>query len=400
MITSGFSFIGFLIFFSALVFFIEERVKTKTKFFEYVPPLVIIYFSAMIMSSVGIWSLSLNGVKTGAGIARIAIKDAILPSMIFLMLLKCDLRNIRKLGPKMLKAFVCASISILLGFIVAFIIFQDYLGDKVIASKAFASLAGSWVGGTQNMVAVQSAIGLSDSGMGYTLLIDSIDYSIWIMLLIFFVSNNVLIKKFNKFNKADDKVAEEIAKKLQVLEEKGRKNVTFNDLFGLLGLSLALGAFFTWIPEYLPQNQYFNSIIWTISLSTLAGIIGAMTPLTSVPGSKQLSNIMLYTLVALIASSANFAELTEAPAFILAGAVILLIHAIVMIIFAKILKIDLFTCCIASCANIGGVASAPIIAGAYNESLVPIGVLMGMLGAILGTGVGIVMADVLFFLIR
>ena len=186
----------------------------------------------------------------------------------------------------------------------------------------------------------------------------------------------------------------------QVLEEKGRKNVTFNDLFGLLGLSLALGAFFTWIPEYLPQNQSFNSIIWTISLSTLAGIIGAMTPLTSVPGSKQLSNIMLYTLVALIASSANFAELTEAPAFILAGAVILLIHAIVMIIFAKILKIDLFTCCIASCANIGGVASAPIIAGAYNESLVPIGVLMGMLGAILGTGVGIVMADVLFFLIR
>uniref|UniRef100_UPI0026107E89 DUF819 family protein n=1 Tax=uncultured Cetobacterium sp. TaxID=527638 RepID=UPI0026107E89 len=364
MITSGFSFIGFLIFFSALVFFIEERVKTKTKFFEYVPPLVIIYFSAMIMSSVGVWSLSLNGVKTGAGIARIAIKDAILPSMIFLMLLKCDLRNIRKLGPKMLKAFVCASISILLGFVVAFIIFQDYLGDKVIASKAFASLAGSWVGGTQNMVAVQSAIGLSDSGMGYTLLIDSIDYSIWIMLLIFFVSNNVLIKKFNKFNKADDKVAEEIAKKLQVLEEKGRKEVTFNDLFGLLGLSLALGAFFTWIPEYLPQNQYFNSIIWTISLSTLAGIIGAMTPLTSVPGSKQLSNIMLYTLVALIASSANFAELTEAPAFILAGAVILLIHAIVMLIFAKILKIDLFTCCIASCANIGGVASAPIIAGA------------------------------------
>ena len=108
---------------------------------------------------------------------------------------------------------------------------------------------------------------------------------------------------------------------------------------------------------------------------------------------------MLYTMVALIAASANFGELTEAPVYIIAGFMILAIHALVMLVLAKVFKIDLFTCCIASCANIGGVASSPIIAGAYNENLVPVGVLMGMLGAVIGTAGGLIVARILFMMV-
>ncbi len=394
MITSGFSFIAFLLCFSAGVFFLEK--KTKSKFFEFVPPLVIIYFGAMLMSTFGVWSLSIDGVKTGAGIARNALRGAILPSMIFLMLLKCDMRNIIKLGPKMLLAFFSATASIIAGFIVAFSIFKGELAEN--SWQAFGALAGSWTGGTQNMVAVQQALNLNEAGMGYTLLIDSINYSIWIMMLLFFVSTVSIVKKFNMFNKADTSIVEEISTKLADMDSKGRKEIEFLDLFGLLSLSLGVGAFFTWASDFLPQTQFLTSTTWMILLATIAGIIGAMTPLGHVPGSKQLSNIMLYTTVALIASSANFAELTEAPVYILAGFVILGVHAVVMLLLAKIFKIDLFTCCIASCANIGGVASAPIIAGAYNESLVPVGVLMGMLGAIIGTGAGLGVAKILFMI--
>ena len=395
MITDGFSFIAFIVCFAAGVFFVEER--TKAKFFEYVPPLVIIYFGAMLMSTFDVWSLSIDGVKTGAGIARGAVRSAILPSMIFLMLLKCDMRNIMKLGPKMLIAFFSATASIVIGFVVAFSIFKDGLAEN--SWQTFGALAGSWTGGTQNMVAVQQALNLNDAGMGYTLLIDSINYSIWIMMLLFMVSTMSIVKKFNLFNKADTSVIEEISSKLADFDKKGRKDITFLDLFGLLALSLGSGAFFIWVADFLPQTPFLTSTIWMIVLATGAGIIGAMTPLGHVPGSKHLSNIMLYTMVALIASSANFAELTEAPVYILAGFVILGVHALVMLLLAKIFKIDLFTCCIASCANIGGVASSPIIAGAYNQALIPVGVLMGMLGAIVGTGAGLGVAQLLFMLV-
>ncbi len=104
---------------------------------------------------------------------------------------------------------------------------------------------------------------------------------------------------------------------------------------------------------------------------------------------------MLYLIVALIASRANFHELTQAPIYILTGFTIILIHASIMVIFAKIFKVDLFSLGVASLANIGGVASAPILAGAYNKSLIPIGVLMAMMGYIIGTFMGLGVARVL-----
>lgn len=395
MITTGFSFTAFLICFAAAVFFLQE--KTNSKLFDIVPPIVIIYFGVMFMSTAGVWQLSFEGTKTGAGIARGVVKNALLPSMVFLMLLKCNLRYIFKLGPKLLIAFFSATISIVAGFTAAFLLFKNSLADN--AWQTFGALAGSWIGGAPNMVAVQQALGLSDAGMGYTLLIDSINYSVWIMLLLYFVSNKIIVARFNTFNKADTKTVEKASRRLADTDDNGRTNPSFSDLFGLLALAFGTGAFFTWISDMLPKTSFINSTIWLITLATLAGIFGGMTRLKDIPGSKRLSNIMLYIMVALIASNANFRELIQAPAYIAAGFVILGVHLLVMLILAKLFKIDLFTCCIASCANIGGIASAPVIAGAYDDALVPVGVLMGMIGAVVGNIGGLFVAKLLFLLV-
>ncbi len=403
MIVEGFSFIAFIVAFAALVFAIKE--KTKSKFFDMVPPLVIIYFGSMLFSTFGLWQLKVDGLATGAGIARGEFKSALLPSMIFLMLLRADLRQIAKLGSKMLIAFFCATLSIMLGFVIAFAMFKGgFTGELEIVAKSFGALGGSWIGGTQNMVAVQEVFNLGDAQMGYTLLIDSIDYSIWIMILIYFVSSKIFVEKFNKFTKADTKVIEEIAEGLQDLESGIRKEITFSDIFSTLGLGLGVGAFLLFVGTKIPDLEIggmliLNSTGWTIVLATIAGIGLAMTSLSKLPSTKEIANVMLYINVALIAASANFMELTEAPLYIIAGFVILIVHGGIMVVVAKLFKLDLFTCAVASCANIGGVASSPVIAGAYDETLVPVGVLMGMLGVIVGTLGGVIVGNILLLMI-
>ncbi len=396
MITNGFPFISFLLCFAASVFFVQE--KTKFRLFAVVPPIVIIYFGTMVMSTFGVWQLSAEGEKTGAGLARIAFKNALLPSMVFLMLLKCDIRSLFKLGPSLLVAFFSATLSIIAGFVVAFALFKDALADN--AWQTFGALAGSWIGGTPNMVAVQQALGLNDAGMGYTLLIDSVNYSIWIMLLLFFVANTRIMSWFNRFNRADATAVETVSERLEGIDKDGlREDAAFSDLFGLLALAFGTGALFTWIADHLPTTSFLTSTIWLVSFATIAGVVGGMTRLKTIPGSRRLSNIMLYTMVALIAANADFRELVQAPAYIAAGFVILGVHLLIMLVLAKLFKIDLFTCCIASCANIGGVASTPIIAGAYNDALVPVGVIMGMAGAIIGNAGGLLVAKMLSMLV-
>jgi uncharacterized membrane protein len=120
-----------------------------------------------------------------------------------------------------------------------------------------------------------------------------------------------------------------------------------------------------------------------------------MTPIARLGGASQLGTAMLYLIVALIASRANFAELTQAPLYIAAGFVIIVIHLLIMVIFAKLFRLDLFSLGVASLANIGGVASAPILASAYSQALIPIGVLMAMMGYILGTFGGLMVGKVL-----
>ena len=382
MLENGFAYLAVLIFIASSIVFVEK--KTQHKLFEYLPAIVIIYFSVMLFSTFGLWQ------KTESITATYKFfKSNLLPAMIFLLLLSADMRKIFKLGKKMLLTFFLASSSIAIGFVGTFTLFHTYFEPD--AWKAFAALSGSWMGGTGNMVAIQGALNLPDSAMGYTLLIDSIDYAIWVMILLALVP---FAKKFNLWSKADTSIIDEVGEKL-ALEEENKKPMSIISLLVLLGSSILVSALAQNIAVFMPTSSFLTTTTWIVIIATLAGILVAMTPLAKISGGSQLGSMMLYLIVALIASRANFTELTEAPLYIIAGFVIITIHASIMILFAKLFRLDLFSLGVASLANIGGVASAPILASAYSKSLIPIGVLMAMMGYIVGTFGGLMVGKIL-----
>jgi uncharacterized membrane protein len=382
MIENGFTYLAVLMMIASSIVYIEK--KSQHKLFAYLPAIVIIYFTVMLASTMGLWEKTESVTTTYK-----SVKSNLLPAMIFLMLLLADMREIFKLGKKMILTFVLASVSIALGFIGMFTLFHSSFGTE--SWKAFAALSGSWMGGTANMVAIQGALDIPDSAMGYTLLIDSIDYAIWVMILLALVP---LAQKFNLWTKADTSIIDEVGERL-AQKEADKKPMNFTSLFFLLGTALLVSALAQYSAGFLPTTSFLTTSTWIVILATIAGILFAMTPLAKISGSSELANIMLYLIVALIASRANFSELTQAPLYIFAGFVIIIIHVIIMVLFAKLFKLDLFSLGVASLANIGGVASAPILASAYSKALIPIGVLMAMMGYILGTLGGLMVGKVL-----
>ena len=383
MITNGFTYIAVLIFLAAMLVWLQKY--TKSKFFDFVPPIVLLYLITMILCTCKVWDLA----ETKP--AYSALKNNILYAMIFLMLLRCDIRKILKLGPKMLGGFFAASVSIGLAFIATYAFMHTALGSE--AWKALGALCGSWMGGSGNMIAVQAAFDIGEADMAYALVVDSIDYSIWVMFLLWVIN---FAPKFNKWVKADTSALDEVSKRLEEDAKANDKKITFIDLIFLLGLSLVISAvgqnFGMTVNGVAP---WLDKATWTVLFVTVAGLVGAVTPIGKMAGGQELSNLMLYSVVALLASRASFLELSDAPLWIAAGFMILILHGIIMVILAKIFKLDMFTCGVASLANIGGSASAPILAGAYSGSLVPVGVLMALMGYVIGTGGGILVARIM-----
>ena len=383
MITNGFTYIAVLIFLAAFLVWLQKY--TKWKFFDYVPPIVLLYLVTMIMCTLNVWDL--KATKP----AYSALKNNILYAMIFLMLLRCDIRKILKLGPKMLGGFFAASVSIGIGFIATYAILHGVLGAG--SWKALGALCGSWMGGSGNMIAVQAALDIGEADMAYALVVDSIDYSIWVMFLLWAIN---LAPKFNKWVKADTTTLDEVSRKLEDDAKANDGKITFVNIIFLLGLSLVVSAFGQNIGTAINGvAPFLDKATWTVLLITLAGLVGAITPIGKMAGPSELSNVMLYSVVALLASRASFLELTDAPIWIIAGFMILAIHGIILVLLAKIFKLDMFTCGVASLANIGGSASAPILAGAYSGALVPVGVLMALMGYVIGTGGGLIVAHIM-----
>lgn len=381
MIETGLAYVVSLVLIVSVIKVTEK--KSGWRFFEYLPGIVILYFSAMLLASFGLWQKN-----ESIQITSNLLKSNLLPAMIFLMLLGADIRQIMKLGKRMLLSFFLASLSIGIGFIGMFSMFHTYFETD--AWKAFAALSGSWMGGTGNMVAIQGALGVPDSKMGYALLIDSIDYALWVMILLALVP---FAKYFNRWSKADTSIIDEVSRKLSVNISNKKKSLL--TLLILLSISL----FISWICQYgasfLPTTAFLSPSTWVVIIATILGILFAMTLLARLAGAVDIGSYLLYGLVALIASGADIAEFSQAPFYIFSGFIVILIHALLMILFAKLFRLDLFSIGVASLANIGGVASAPILASAYSGTLIPIGVLMAMMGYIVGTFGGLMVGKIL-----
>ena len=305
-------------------------------------------------------------------------KTNLLPAMLFLMLLQVDFRHFLKLGKSLIMAYVLAVFSIAFAFIFVAILFH-FNTDM---SGAFGALAGSWMGGTANMVAVGSALGVPENAFAYALVVDSVNYTLWVMLLLFLVP---FAKYFNRFTKSEDNLA--YLGNIGCACSMGAKRYW---------LLIALSLFVSLASQLLAHSfTLLNTTTTVVILATLFGVLGSFTRLREINGSSEVATTMLYIIIALIGSKAVIENFSGLGIYVFAGFTVLLIHAAIMVIGAKIFQLDLFSIAVASLSNIGGVASAPILAATYNKSLVSVGVLMAIMGYLIGTFGGLVVGDVL-----
>ncbi len=387
-IKDGFLYIATLIFIMGILVCLPKMFKNNkvaSKIFEFAPPIVLIYLGLMILCSVNLWDLEATQPTYSA------LKNPILYAMLFIMLLRCDMKKIIKLGPKMLIGFFSATVSIGLGFVISYAIFHGALGEG--AWKSLGALCGSWMGGTGNMLAIQNALNVSEGDMAYALVMDSICATVYIMFLLWAIGFS---QKFNKWTKSNTKALDEVGASLTEEAKANTKPLAWQNIAILLGSGLLVSAISQYVGTYLNTLMpFFDKATWTVLLITLLGVIFALTPLGKLKGTEEVSNVLLYVVVALIASRADLSAVGDAPIWLLAGFLILIIHVSIMIILAKVLKLDIFTCAVASLANIGGTASAPVLAGSYSSALVSVGIVMALLGYVIGTGGGLLVANIM-----
>jgi uncharacterized membrane protein len=308
------------------------------------------------------------------------IKTILLPAMLFVMLLQIDLKAFAGLGRSLIIAYVASVFSLSFAFIALFWLFS--LNSD--AAGVFATLAGSWTGGTANMLAVAAALDVREELMGYALIVDSIDYTLWVMTLLFLVA---FAPAFNRWTKAPLRF-----KTISEEEERGTQKVQPLPLVLLFLFSLAIAYLSNTLAALLSG---LSQTTWSVLFATLFGLIGSRTRLKNVVGSPALSSALLMFLIALIGSQAHLRGFSEVPLYLGIGLLILLLHALIMVLIAKLFRLDLFSIGVASLANIGGVASAPILAAAYHRSLIGIAVLMAIMGYMIGTFAGLAIGYIL-----
>lgn len=387
MIQDGFMYIAALIFIAALLINLPRVLKgPKAKtFFNFAPPVVLIYLGMMILCTLKLWDLE------ATADAYTSLKNPLLYAMIFLMLLRCDLRKIMKLGPKMLVGFFAATVSIGFGFVVSHAILKNWLGPN--SWKSLGALCGSWMGGGGNMLAIQAALDVSEGDMAYALVMDSICATFYVMFLLWAIGFS---KVFNKWTKADTKAIDEVGLALENEAKMNTKPLLYQNIILLMGAGLLVSALSKEVGSLLNTViPFFDAATWTVLIVTVIGVLLAMTPVGKIKGTEELSNVLLYVIIALIASRADLGAMANAHMWLFAGIIILIIHVLIMIVLAKVLHLDIFTCCVASLANIGGTATAPILAGTYSSALVPVGIIMALLGYIVGTGGGLIVAHLM-----
>ena len=390
MINTGLTYIAILMFVAGGLLVLQRT--TKWKIFDIVPPLVWIYVLHMIICTFGVYES--DAVKSTYS----AFKNNLLYAMIFVMLLRCDFRKLGKLGPRMIAIFLGCSLTLAIGTIAAYPLFMNSLGGGEKTWAAVAALYASWVGGSGNMAAMEAAFTIDPGAYGAALALDTVCYSVWIALLLVAVK---IAPKWNAAVKADTSKLDAVAEAANAELSKDKKVATAADWIFLIGISLLVSALTQWAGKVVNGwlcnigLDMFGAATVTTVLVTILGLVCAVTPLGKMAGVEELSSVYLYAVVSMLASRASLVDLIAAPMWVVYGFVILLVHVVLMFLLSKVFKWDLCMVSTASLANIGGSASAPIVATAYNPNFAGIGVLMGVLGAAVGNFCGLAMGAIL-----
>jgi uncharacterized membrane protein len=352
--------------------------RYRWRFFAILPPIVLTYLFVTALAVAGVWSPT-GEVQT----AQRTLTHYILPTLLFLLMVTCDLRAILKVGPRVLAVFACAMGSILLAITIVYVLFRGVLPQD--GWKMLAALSATWTGGSANLVAVKQTIGLPENLLPPVLLADALVYSLWVLLLL---SSGSFAPRFNRWTRAESRAYPELTAPTTEPADAG-------GILLWLGIALfvALGAGL--LATSLPTSTMFTTTSWTVIIATVAGLIVARTPLARVPGPAPLASALLAMLVAVLGSQSNFGGMAAAPVFVLCGLLALAIHVVLFALAARTFRFDLQLTSISSLAQIGGIASASVLAATYTPTLVPIAVMLALLGIIMGTGIGLLMSTLL-----
>ncbi len=373
LITNPTAVVIFLACLLAFVYWIKDQ-KFAEKVFKVIPFVLWIYFLPMITTTLGI--------TPQKSVAYDWITDYFLPASLILLLISADIPTIFKLGPKALITFFAGSVGIMIGAPIVLILFSHYLPPD--AWKGIGALSGSWIGGSANMISVKESIGTSDSMLGTMVIVDTLIGYGWMAVVVYFSGHQ---KEIDAKNKVDTSIIAEINRKMENLFSQ-KEPLDLKALSMMIAISLAIGEACLELGKVIPPlGDIVTAFGWTIILVLVISIILSFTPLQKLEkkGASIVGNYMLYFLLASIGAKANLASILNAPAFLLAGIVWILIHAIILYSVGRFIKAPMFLIATSSQANIGGYVSAPIIASIYQPALAPVGLLMGVLGNVSGT---------------
>ena len=323
--------------------------------------------------------MSNTGILTKTSPVYDQLSLIVLPMFLIIMLLKVDVASTVKIMGRGIFVMLFGTVGVVLGAPIALLLVKNKLPEDI--WKAFGTLAGSWIGGTGNMAAVSEGLNTSGQGFGLAVLGDNLVYIIWLPILL---GSKNFSKFFNRFTRVDEK-------RIRMLEmsqiDKGpQQSVKMRHFLYLL----VLGFVCTWAAEVisgkLPELKLvLTASTWKILLITTMGLLLSLTPARRIPASHELAMALVYIFVANMGAKADVSGLAgSAGWFILACYLWIAVHGAFCVLGAYLLRVDVHSTAIASAANIGGAASAPVVASHHNEKLVPVSILMALLGYAIG----------------
>ena len=364
------------------------------KFYGWVPTVLVCYFLPSLLFSFGVVD------PTESNLYFMASRY-LLPTSLVLLTISVDLKELVKLGPKALIMFLTGSVGIIIGGPIA-LLFISFVAPGVIEAppteeiwRGMTTIAGSWIGGSANQAAMKEVFNVSGGLFSKMVAVDIIMGNLWLAVVMFGIGKN---KQINQILKADDTAIEELKIKMATFQEKSSRIPSLGDLIKILAIGFGctgVAHFFSdlispFLSENYPQLEDYSltsGFFWIVVIAATLGVGLSFTKVRSLEsaGASNLGTIFVYVLVAVIGMNMNIMAVFENPGLFLIGFIWISFHALLLVIVAKIIRAPYFFVAVGSQANVGGAASAPIVAAYFSPSLAPVGVLLAVFGYVVGT---------------
>ena len=379
--------LGFVFYTSSL------RSSFWKKFYTFFPVILLCYFIPSLLNTTGIVSPEKSNLYFVAS-------RYLLPTSLVLLTLSVDLKEISKLGSKALIMFFTGTVGIIIGGPIAIIIVKNLFPNLVSINpeelaRGMTTIAGSWIGGGANQTAMKEVFNVDGELFSKMVTVDVLVGNAWLAVLLIGVGKTVFI---DKFLGADSSSVESVKEKIEKYNLSIARIPDLKELiyvltigFGITGISHLIADN---IAPYLLNNfptfekySLTSSFFWLIVIATTFGIILSFTRLRDLEGvgASKIGSIFIYILVATIGLQMNLFTVFDNPGLFLIGLIWISVHVILLFVVAILIKAPYFFVAVGSQANVGGAASAPVVASAFHPSLAAVGVLLAVLGYAVGT---------------